>query len=123
VRGQRLRVNGRPATYAPLNDEELSRLASEDLPKSSLRSETVDARTHAVMSDGLGGNGSSFGPVTVPAGRYFLMGDHRDDSFDSRFWGFAERERILGRASAVVLSLDRHHYFRPRWQRFFSPLP
>jgi signal peptidase I len=122
VRAQRLRVNGHTASYGPLSDEEMARLENEGLPRSALRSETVESRSHAVMSEGMGGSGSSFGPVTVPHGRYFLMGDHRDDSFDSRFWGFADRERILGRASAVVLSLDRHHYLRPRWHRFFCPL-
>jgi signal peptidase I len=64
-----------------------------------------------------------FSAVTVPAGRYFLMGDHRDNSFDSRYWGFAERQRIIGRAVGVALSVDPEHSYRPRWQRFFTPLP
>jgi signal peptidase I len=50
------------------------------------------------------------------------MGDHRDNSFDSRFWGFVDRERIVGRATAVVLSLDRSRHFRPRWPRFLRRL-
>jgi signal peptidase I len=51
------------------------------------------------------------------------MGDHRDNSFDSRYWGFAERRSILGRATAVVVSVDLEHRYRPRWQRFFTALP
>ena len=65
--------------------------------------------------------GPDFGPETVPPGQYFLVGDHRDNSFDSRYWGFAPRERIIGRATAVVFSVDWPHA-RPRWPRFLTPL-
>jgi signal peptidase I len=43
----------------------------------------------------------NFGPVTVPKGYYFAMGDNRDNSEDSRFWGFVPREYIRGRAFIV----------------------
>jgi signal peptidase I len=63
-----------------------------------------------------------FGPVTVPPGKYFMMGDNRDNSYDSRFWGSVDRKRIVGRATMVVMSLDHQHYFEPRWNRFFTKL-
>ena len=64
----------------------------------------------------------TFGPVQVPEGQYFVMGDNRDNSFDSRYFGNVERKRIVGKAIAVVMSLDRNHYWLPRSQRFFSSL-
>jgi len=64
----------------------------------------------------------SFPTVTVPEGHYLMMGDNRDNSADSRYFGFVERKRILGRAAAVVISLDLDHHYQPRWERFFTRL-
>ena len=102
-------------------EEERQRTAGLGYDAGKVVIETVDGRSHAVMTDSLEGVGASFAPVTVPDGKYFLMGDHRDDSFDSRFWGFADRAAIVGRASAVALSFD-FGAWRPRWNRFFSTL-
>jgi len=46
----------------------------------------------------------NFGPVTVPAGQYFMMGDNRDNSEDSRYWGFLPREYIKGKALFLYVS-------------------
>ncbi len=64
----------------------------------------------------------SFEPVTVPPECYFVMGDNRDNSGDSRLFGFVPRDQIAGRAVAVAASLDPDRYYRPRWGRFFSRL-
>jgi len=45
-----------------------------------------------------------YGPVTVPAGHYFMMGDNRDNSQDSRYWGFLPREYVKGKALFVYFS-------------------
>jgi len=50
------------------------------------------------------------------------MGDHRDDSLDSRFFGSVERARIVGRAVGVVASLDIKNGWTPRFRRFFKGL-
>ena len=48
------------------------------------------------------GGGPDFGPVTVPAGRYLVLGDNRGNSRDGRYFGFVKREAILGHAVAVL---------------------
>ncbi len=117
VRGERLIVNGTPASYAPLTAREAAAHGLASFPLATMAQETVDGRTHLVMTEAASGPGSDVGPLEVPAGQYFLMGDHRDDSFDSRFWGFADRRLILGRALGVAFSLDHNHHLAPRRQR------
>ncbi len=52
----------------------------------------------------------TFGPVTVPAGSYFVMGDNRDRSYDSRFWGFVKNDKLKGLAFIKYWSWDSEKF-------------
>jgi len=65
---------------------------------------------------------SNYAKHEIPAGSYMVMGDNRDNSKDSRFIGFIDRERIRGRATRVIISLNSDDYWLPRDGRYFKVL-
>jgi signal peptidase I len=64
----------------------------------------------------------TYGPYLVPPKQYFMMGDSRDNSRDSRYFGAVPRDQIVGRASAVIVSFNTSHYLLPRLGRFAHSL-
>jgi len=63
----------------------------------------------------------NYGPYTVPTGELFMMGDNRDNSNDSRYWGSLDMDLVKGRAMFIYWSWDGERNW-PRWNRILSPI-
>jgi signal peptidase I len=101
--------------------------------------DTVEVRNKKVLLNGLPWNDAhgvhvdnliipgsvqprdNFGPVTVPEGSLFVMGDNRDESYDSRFWGFVPMKDVLGKALIIYWSWNQEDH-DVRWNRLGSIL-
>jgi signal peptidase I len=117
----RLIVNDVVISYAPPPPD----LVTGPTPGGSgklIASESLGERPHAVMISHGAHHRPNFAPVEVPQDTYFLMGDNRDESFDSRYFGPVPRGRIVGQATVVAASVDPERSYRPRWDRFFREL-
>lgn len=121
MRDNVLLLNGEVMDYEPLNSALFSSEIYEDA-RAVIAQERNGDKSHLVM--GLPSRAAirSFPRLVVPDGKYFVMGDSRDNSFDSRYFGFVERKRIVGRSRQVLLSFDKNHHYIPRIKRFFSDL-
>jgi len=135
MRHNEIFIDGRPMPRehlpGPCTDDEESETSGESgRHPCEAWIEDLGSKTHQVHQDPRLGP-SDFGPVKVPAGHYFAMGDNRDNSKDSRVWGFVPYELIKGRALIVWWSRDPARgglspagvidWFKSiRWGRFFE---
>ena len=130
------RVSARKPTFGDLVVFEFPRDPEKDFIKRvvGIGGDTIEIRNKAVFLNGEKINESYvvhreseiipahigprdfFGPVTVPEDSYFVLGDNRDRSYDSRFWGFVKKEQIKGTVKTVYWSWDAQNA-SVRWER------
>jgi signal peptidase I len=117
LKENQLFVNGQLAKQSPI-----AIVNADDSSRAYVLDEDLMGHNHRMMVTPDIPAVRSYGPNVVPEGNYFVLGDNRDNSNDSRFIGFIERRRIVGKAVAVAFSLDRNHWYVPRFHRFFEGL-
>ena len=116
----RLFINNVPADYTVLGDEEIKRLHLITDDRVVYAREEILGHSRVIQwHRNRRSRIADFGPVTLSEGEYFMMGDNRDDSKDSRAIGAIERDRVIGRAHTISFSFNLDRYWLPRLRRFF----
>lgn len=123
MRRNALRINDQSVSYEAANLSAANQAWLTDPPPYRFMNEQLGGTDHPVMMQPRRPSRRSFSEVTVPPGYYLVLGDNRDNSGDSRVFGFVERDLIVGRVVGLAFSLDHNHHYLPRWPRFFRAVP
>jgi signal peptidase I len=121
MRGGRLVINGQSAAYAPLGQAPEAIAPGVDTTAYTF-DETIAKHQHSIQLMPQYASARDFGPIVIPADRFMMLGDNRDNSADSRVIGLVPRELLIGRAERVLVSADILGNWKPRTERFGKDL-
>ncbi len=138
-------INGIKATYAPSTLSEKDKHSLDELDQAAVEfyngyevdssGLSFDYKTEEILGmsnslrieHGIKSKGKPVDEVKdyvglIPKDRFLVIGDNRNNSNDSRFWGFVKRDEIVGRTKHVVMSFNTENYYLPRSERFFKKI-
>lgn len=116
-------INGKPADYSNQQNPTLVPLRDADKEEGIYAIEAFDNATHVLqIKPHYVHKHQNYGPILIPKDQYFFMGDNRDNSADSRYYGLIPRSEIRGHATRILLSLNTNESYKPRIERFFEML-
>jgi len=137
MRQEELYINGKPVprekSDQPCDMGEVTEASERERPAGMFDEcetwfETLGTKRHETIQEP-GRGGRDFARTVVPPGRLFVMGDNRDNSSDSRVWGFVDFNLVKGRALIIWWSRAETDSYSPvtwfkaiRWRRFFQPV-
>jgi len=123
VRSKRVIVNGVPIPRRQIkNKSVLKNMGPKyDPDRITLYEETVNDESHYIIHL-IGRHMPDTEPTVVPAGCFFVMGDNRDDSQDSRIWGCVPRKKVLGKAGFIWFSFNKYKFPFVRFGRLLNML-
>jgi signal peptidase I len=120
MRDNVLYIDGKRAGYQPVD---MTGVAGDAASPGEYLDERFGTVSHVVRLSVLAPSPRrSFRPVVVPKDEYLMLGDNRDDSADSRYFGFFPRRELMGRTRRVAYSLDPDRHDLPRIGRFGAAL-
>ena len=122
MKNNRLIINGKNLDYESTDQADFARALGAEVDKYEFFTEDLTGHRHTVAATPGIQARRNFGPVTIGPDQYFMMGDNRDNSADSRYFGFVERSAVVGKVEGIAFSLDYEDHFKPRWWRFFTRL-
>ena len=116
-------VNGLPASYTDIGT--VTEQVAANVRVDALRlDEKTGQKDHVVQWLRIPANpaNDNFGPLLIPPDRYLMLGDNRDDSADSRYFGLVPRQLLIGHAVAILGSANITGNWAPRFERFGKSL-